>query len=125
MTKLIISIVVSLAILLGFGIFEAVLIESRFTDLNKEIAALIPKAQEEKISVSDFDPTFKKWEELRHVSELFLTHADIHEVNMRMRECMACIENKDYNAANVQLSVLTELTEYIPRNVAPALRNII
>jgi di/tricarboxylate transporter len=125
MTKLTVSILVSLAIILVFGVVELTIVDRNFSKLKAEVDKLIPRAKEEAITVGDFTPVVSLWQTTRKRSEFFLTHNDLNEVNMRIAECKAFAETGEYSSTHMQLTVLSEILAYIPRTVKVAWRNIV
>ncbi|MDD3831377.1 MAG: DUF4363 family protein [Clostridia bacterium] len=124
MNKSIIIAIVILALVLGAGIVEVVYISRMFDDLTETVVALKESALAETLVRQDGTALIMQWKQVRERAELFLPHTDVYELNLRMAECHAYIEQSDYKMAYAQLCIIEELTQYIPHLITPDIKHI-
>lgn len=125
MNKGIIIAAAVLAVILAVGIFECLYLKNNYTSLADEISICIEKAKAETLATRDCDDLEKHWIDLRETTELFLPHADIYELNLRIYEGISNAKSGDMKETAVHLSIAKMLAEYIPQLVRPLFSHII
>lgn len=125
MNKGVIIAAIVLAVILALGITECVFLKKNYTTLAKELELCIEKAQNEALTKEECDALEDMWVKIREKSELFLPHADIHELNLRIFEGTSNTRNGDYKQATVHFSVAKMLAEYVPQLVRPYISHIV
>lgn len=110
---------IAIALILAFGIVEFVILENEYKKINDETLSLMDKAQNKTITVDDMEEFTKNWVALREKAEILLPHVDVYECNLRIAESKGFVTVGDFDNAYVQLSVVEELTRYIPHLMKP------
>lgn len=124
MTKSILAGIIALVLVLSCGIVEVVLLKKDYEELHTECVQVITLAEKETLTEDRFDEFRDKWVKLREVSELFLPHQDVYELNLRFAESQAYVEQKDFEQLLAQLSVIEELLAYVPHLMTPSFNHI-
>ena len=110
---------IAVVLILAFGIVEYVVLENEYEKLNTDTLSLMNKAENKTITVGDMEEYMEKWISLREKAEILLPHVDVYECNLRIAECKGFVAVGDFESAYVQLSVVEELTKYIPHLMKP------
>jgi len=112
-------------LLVAIGIGEIVLINKNFGTFRNKLAANGQMAAAGSLTLGEFDQTWDFWKSKRTFFDFCLTHHETIEVEMRLAECYAYLENGDYDGLNVQLKVLIELSEHIPHKCFPRIEHLL
>lgn len=125
MTKSIIAGLIALVLVVSAGVVEVIVLKNRYDELYDECCEVLHSAEEEKLSTESFNTFRDHWVALREMSELFLPHQDVYEINLRFAEAQAYVEQKDFKQVVAQLSVVEELLEYVPHLMTPNWNHLI
>lgn len=122
--RLIVALLV-LALLIAVGIAELIVLDSCYGNLYDSCSALSVQVLDNSVDIEQYDSMVRQWCTTRTLSELFLPHNDIWEINARIAECRANIVSDQYEQAYANMAVLLELIQYIPHNALPTLSHIL
>ncbi|MEG1711189.1 MAG: DUF4363 family protein [Clostridia bacterium] len=124
MKKNIISLIIAVLIVFVFGFAELAIVINGYAELTKQLSDLLVLADNETITETEIQTCYNYWEHLREISEFWLNHNDINEINMRMAECMSYVRKKDFSQVRMQINVMLFFAEFIPKALQPTLENI-
>lgn len=124
MSKSIITMIIALVLVLSAGICEVVVVRQEYEKLQQECQSVLDAAKAETLTQSEFDTFYQNWHSLRELSELFLPHLDVYELNLRVAESKACLEIDDMETMCAQMEIVNELLQYVPHMMTPSLRHI-
>ena len=124
MTKSIWAGVVALVIVVACGVVEVAVLTDGYNSLAESCQEMIAKAEDETITEDEFENFANKWLELREQSELLLPHNDVYELNLRVAEARSYVKSQDYKQLHAQLTVVSELLDYIPHLMQPSFKHI-
>ena len=125
MTKSIIAGIIALVLVVAAGVVEVIVLRNDYEQLYDECCDVLQIATDEKLSKQQFDEFRDHWEKLREISELFLPHQDVYEINLRFAEAQAYVEQQDFKQVVAQLSVVEELLQYVPHLMTPSFNHIV
>lgn len=125
MTKSIVCGIVALALVLGCGITEVVVLSDSYGDLHQQCLGAMEKAEAHTLTEKEFVVFRKNWEKLREASELLLPHSDVYELNLRFAEAQIYVRQHNYPQLSAHLSVIEELLRYVPHLMVPSLVHIL
>lgn len=120
MTKSIVCGIVALALVLGCGIAEVVVLSDGYGNLHQQCLGAMEKAEAHTLTEKEFVVFRKNWEKLREASELLLPHSDVYELNLRFAEAQIYARQQNYPQLSAHLSVIEELLRYIPHLMVPS-----
>ncbi len=124
MTKSIVAGIIALALVLSCGIVEVVVLKKDYEKLHDECVQVMSLAEEETLTEERFNEFRDRWVKLREISELFLPHQDVYELNLRFAESQAYVEQRDFEQVLAQLSVVEELLAYVPHLMTPSFNHL-
>ncbi len=116
---------IALLVILVAGIFEVVYVNQEYAKVEQQCKVLLDKAKDKTLTTNEFDDFYKNWHNLREKSELFLPHVDVYEINLRISESKALLDNGDFEMVYAQLEIAHNLLQYIPNMMIPSLKHII
>ncbi|MEG1528214.1 MAG: DUF4363 family protein [Clostridia bacterium] len=125
MNKSLIIALILLVVVITGGVLEFVLVGKEYKKFEKQVEVYKQKAFDKTITNENVIDMKKQWIKLRELSELFLPHIDTYELNLRITDCTAFVELKDYKNAYNQLSIIAMLAEYIPNLAVPDIQHVI
>ncbi len=125
MTKNIWAGLVALVLVLSCGILEVVLLSKSYEKLAAECDEIIAKCDDESLTLNEYNVFRDKWVDLREKSELLLPHVDVYEINLRFAEGQAYAEDGDFAQLKAQLTVVSELLDYVPHLMKPSIKHIL
>lgn len=117
--------IVVLAIIIGFGIFEAMCVKKIYKDFENKIDNLIESCRNETLDVDSYAVFCQEWLKVREKSELFLPHNDVYEMNLRVSEIKTYVEQEDYELCLAHLSVMKDLAKYISHLATPSIQHVL
>lgn len=125
MTKNIWAGIIALVLVITCGVLEVVLLSRDYEKLADYCDEILSKCKNETLTVTEYNDFKEKWVALRETSELLLPHIDVYEINLRVAEGQAYVEQQDYDNLEAQLSVVAELLEYVPHLMKPNFKHIV
>ena len=124
MNKNLIFGLVALLLLIGCGVVEVLVLKDEYKQLYQEMDYLLQQCNDHSLTVETYQDFCNKWVELREKSELFLPHADVYEINLRVYETVSYVQKGTYDTAHAQLCVIKELLGYVPHLITPNFAHI-
>ena len=125
MSRSVVTLLIALLVILVAGIFEVVYVNQEYAKVEQQCKVLLDKAKDKTLTTNEFDDFYKNWHDLREKSELFLPHVDVYEINLRISESKALLDNGDFEMVYAQLEIAHNLLQYIPNMMIPSLKHII
>ena len=125
MVKSLTAIFVSLALLLGAGLFEWFYVEDQFSSFGKEVETLVLKTQAEEANVEDAKAVQSSWERRKEKLHVWIPHNDIARIDEYLAEAVRLVGEKQYAFAVSKLEIILHLTECLPDTYRPAIENIL
>ena len=125
MSRSVVTMLIALLVILVAGIFEVVYVNQEYAKVEQQCKVLLDKAKDKTLTTNEFDDFYKNWHDLREKSELFLPHVDVYEINLRISESKALLDNGDFEMVYAQLEIAHNLLQYIPNMMIPSLKHII
>ncbi len=125
MTKNIWAGLIALVLVITCGVLEVVLLSRSYERLATECEQIMNKCTDQTLTVAEYNEFREDWVRLREQSEILLPHADVYEINLRVAEGQAYVEQGDYEQLLAQLSVVIELLDYVPHLMKPSLKHIV
>jgi flagellar motor component MotA len=124
--KVVSFIVISLVLIIGFGIFTTTSINSSAEKLTHHIDILEENIAEEKWQESSQSSKeiSRLWSETKKTWLLFLDHQEIDNIDLTYARLNKYIEAKDLPSALAEVAALKLLVKHIPDISALTLRNI-
>lgn len=125
MIRTIISIVITLALLVGAAVYENLHVQASFALFSEAIVALYDKTEEESATYEDGTAVQALWEEQKRTLHIWIPHSSILEVDYQLYDAVGCLYVKDYKSAIPKLEVLMGMCENIPSSYSLRLENIL
>ena len=125
MIRTIISIVITLALLVGAAVYENLHVQAAFALFSEAIASLYDKTEEESATYEDGTAVQALWEEQKRTLHIWIPHSSILEVDYQLYDAVGCLYVKDYKSAIPKLEVLMGMCENIPSSYSLRLENIL
>ena len=125
MTKSILAGIIALVLVVSAGVVEVVVLRNRYEELYAECCEILDISEKEELTMERFNEFREHWEDLRELSELFLPHQDVYEINLRFAEAQAYVEQQDFAQVSAQLHVVEELLQYVPHLMTPNFYHLI
>lgn len=116
MLKTIISIVVTLAIILGLSFFEIWYVSSVFDEFSSVLQGLYDKSVSQTATKQDGVAVQTFWEEKKHGLHVWIPHSAIVEINYQLDEAVGFLITEDYPSTLSKLEVLICMCEDVPRS---------
>lgn len=125
MTKNIWAGLIALVIVITCGVLEVVFLSQDYKELYDQCNYVMEKCNDNTLTTEEYNDFRQNWVELRETSELLLPHVDVYEINLRFAEGQAYVEQGDYEQLYAQLTVISELLEYVPHLMTPNIKHIV
>ena len=124
MVRCLISIIISLAIVIGGMFYENIFIRSTFDELNTMLDEVHLKLQEETAVADDILAVQKFWITKKKQLHALISHTEIKEVDLWISECVTYTKYKSFEDAEAKIEVVKELCEQIPKSYLLRFENI-
>ncbi|MDE6411171.1 MAG: DUF4363 family protein [Clostridia bacterium] len=125
MVKSLTAILVSIALLIGAGLFEWFYVEKQFTEFEEEVQTLALKTDAEEANIEDAKAVQTSWERRKERLYIWIPHNDITRLDEYLAESVRLIGNKEYSLASAKLEVVLHMTCCLPGTYRPAIENIL
>ncbi len=123
MKSIVIPLIV-LALIIGFGIYEVISINNIYGAFEEKVDYMITLAENKSLTEEEYDYFCEIWLEVRAKSEFFLPHNDVYEINIRVSETKAYVQERDYELCLGHLEVIKDLSNYIRHFTRPDLPHV-
>lgn len=125
MVKSLTAILVSLALLLGAGLFEWFYVEKQYSSFEKEVQTLAVKTEAEEANIEDAKAVQSSWEKRKERLHIWTPHNDIARLDEYLAEAVRLIGEKEYSLASAKLEIILHMTKCLPATYRPAIENIL
>ena len=124
MVKTIISIVVTIALMIGLCLYEVYYVQTTFDNFHEVLRTLQHKAAMETASYDDGLAVREFWDEHKTHLHVWVPHTVLYEIDYQLDEAVGCICVEDYQSALPKMEVLLGLSENIPNSYSLNFQNI-
>ena len=124
MNKNLIFGLIALVLLIACGVVEVLVLKDEYKQLYQQVDYLLELCDQQTLSTQAYQQFCDEWVELREKSELFLPHADVYEINLRVYETASYVEKQAFDTAHAHLSVVKQLLDYVPHLITPDFAHI-
>ena len=125
MVKSLTAIFVSLALLLGAGLFEWFYVEDQFSSFGKEVETLVLKTQAEEANIEDAKAVQVSWERRKDRLHIWIPHNDIARLDEHLAEAVRLIGEKEYSLASSKLEIVLHMSKCLPGTYRPEIGNVL
>ena len=125
MIKTIISIVVSVALLIGIAVFENVHIRHTFELFSQALEALYEKTEAGVVTHDDGVAVENFWEKKKRTLHIWVPHTANLEVDYQLYEAVGYLYVQDFQSAMPKIEILKGMCENIPQAYRFSLDNIL
>ena len=124
MKKVLITIICSLILLVGGGVYEQAVVLKQFDEFKKSVSICKDKADEETLTLTDMKDLQSGWEDKRKYLHVFIPHTEIKEIGLWLSEAIAFTEYDNMEETSDKLQVIYDLSCQIPENFRIKIENI-
>ena len=124
MIRTIVSILVTLALILGVSIYDIHFVQATFQTFHTELRALKQKAELDTATYSDGLAVRSYWDTKKKVMHIWVPHTPLAEIDYQLDEAIGYLYVQDYEGAMPNIEVLLGLSENIPDSYTLSLGNI-
>ncbi|MBD5636406.1 MAG: DUF4363 family protein [Clostridia bacterium] len=125
MVKSLSAILVSIALLIGAGLFEWFYVDKQFSSFEKEVQTLAVKTEAEEANIEDAKAVQSSWEKRKERLYVWIPHNDISRIDEHLAEAVRLIGEKEYSLAAAKLEVVLHMSSCLPDTYRPAIENIL
>ena len=118
------AVVVTLALILGLGIFEQIFIKTTFEEFNSRLDSFIVE-EDETYDLKQIKETQEWWENRHKYLELFLPHNQLIEISITYGELVGAVAAEDFDSAQALLNRIRQTGEEFEDMYALRIGNII
>ena len=113
--KIIPSIIISGAILLGLTVSELIYVENTFEVFHDGLTAIYQKTENSEATHEDGNALQLFWEEKKKILYLWLPHTLIDQVDYHLGEALGYLYQGNYEDSLPKFELLLDMAETIPR----------
>lgn len=124
MVKSIVSIIVSVAILLGAALYEHWFLSKTFNELNNMLDVVYEKLEDKQAVEDDILAVQKLWLNKKRALHIYIPHTEIKEIDLWIAECVTYTKYDKFEDAQAKVEVVRELCEQIPKTFLMRLENL-
>ena len=125
MVKSLSAILVSIALLIGAGLFEWFYVDKQFSSFEKEVQTLAVKTEAEEANIEDAKAVQTSWEKRKERLYVWIPHNDISRIDEHLAEAVRLIGEKEYSLAAAKLEVVLHMSSCLPDTYRPKIENIL
>lgn len=118
------AVVVTLALIIGFGIFEQIFIKTTFEEFNSRLDSFIVE-KDETYDLKQIKETQEWWEKRHKYLELFLPHNQLIEISITYGELVGAVAAEDFDSAQALLNRIRQTSDEFEDMYALRIGNII
>ncbi|MBQ9118338.1 MAG: DUF4363 family protein [Clostridia bacterium] len=116
MIRTIVSIVISLALLIGGCLWEGAYIENNFALLASTIQTLYEKTEDGTATHEDGEAVEVFWQTKKQKMHLLLPHVAVQQIDFELNEALGYLYQGNFQDALPKMEVLLQLTEVVRQN---------
>ena len=124
MVKMLLSAVLSLALLVGAAIWETAYLNAEFGEVRAALGTLEAKTRDESALPDDARALQRLWEEKKKKLHAVIPHGDIAYIDYWLGEAEGCIQARLYEDALAKIEVLLVICRQLPQTYALTFENI-
>ena len=124
MVKTIISIVVTIALMIGLCLYEVYYVQTTFDNFHEVLRTLQHKAAMENASYDDGLAVREFWDEHKTHLHVWIPHTVLYEIDYQLDEAIGFLRIEDYESALPKIEVILGLSENIPDGYILSFGNI-
>lgn len=125
MVKTAISILVSLAVIVGVSYLEVWQVNRAFSIFREALVSLYKKTESEQATHEDGKSVRLLWEKEKRTLYFWLSHTVIENIDYQLNESLGYLYEGGYQDALPKLEILIKMSEYIPDSYTLDWENII
>ena len=118
------AVVVTLALILGLGVFEQIFIKTTFEEFNSRLDSFIVE-EDETYDLKQIKETQEWWENRHKYLELFLPHNQLIEISITYGELVGAVAAEDFDSAQALLNRIRQTSDEFEDMYALRIGNII
>ena len=116
MIRTIISIVITLALIVGISIYDIYYVQNTFRLFHEELRTLKQKTELEEATYSDGLAVRSYWDTKKHIMHIWVPHTVLAEIDYQLDETIGFLYVQDYVAAIPKIEVILGLSENVPNS---------
>ena len=116
MIRTIVSIILSLALLVGISAWEGHYLERNFEQIENTIQSLYDKTEEGTATHEDGEAVEIFWQEKKHKMHFILPHSAVQQIDFELNEALGYLYQGNFQDALPKMEVLLQITEVIRQN---------
>ena len=124
MIRTIVSVLLTLAIIIGASIFEIHYVQSTFELLHTELRTLKQKTELGEATYTDGLAIRSYWDTKKKKLHIWVPHSSLAEIDFQLDETIGFLYLGDYEGALPKIEVVLGLSENVPSGYALRLGNI-
>lgn len=124
MVKTIWTITLTIALLVGLGIFEHFFVKQQFNELESALYTLQEKVQEKTALKTDGETVRVLWNKEKEKLHMIIPHNNIAHIDNWLSEAIGLIETEHYELALSKIEVLIDICVQIPDTYGVSFENI-
>lgn len=125
MVKTAISILISLAVIIGVSVLEVTQVNLAFSAFRSSLISLYQKTEREQSTHEDGKAVRMLWEKEKRKLYFWLSHTVIENIDYQLNEALGYLYEGGYQDALPKLEILIKTSEYIPDSYSLDWENII
>ena len=115
MTRTLISIAITLALILAGSFYELYYVKTTFSELKITLLALYDKSESKIATYEDGRALQMFWESKKRNLQIFLPHSALLEIDYQLGEAVGFLYVQDYESTIPKLEILVAMSENIPK----------
>ena len=125
MVKTAVSILISLAVIIGVSVLEVTQVNLAFSAFRSSLISLYQKTEREQSTHEDGKAVRMLWEKEKRKLYFWLSHTVIENIDYQLNEALGYLYEGGYQDALPKLEILIKTSEYIPDSYSLNWENII
>ena len=125
MVKTAVSILISLAAIIGVSVLEITQVNLSFVSFRHALTSLYQKTEREIATHEDGTAVRMLWEKEKRKLYFWLSHTVIENIDYQLNESLGYLYEGGYQDALPKLEILIKMSEYIPNSYSLNWENII
>ena len=125
MIRAIVSIVITLALLIGVSIYEIYYVQTTFQNFETSLRSLKGKIEREEANHDDGLAVRALWDEKKKIMHVWIPHTALQEIDYQLDEAIGFLYVQKYEDALPKLEVLIGLSENVPKGYTFHIGNIL
>lgn len=116
--------IVAIALIIGGGIAEEILVSKVFEEFSERLSDILDSPNEE-YSYEEVEATHEWWAKRHKYMELSLPHVQLNEIEITYGELLGAVEAEDYDSATALLNRIKSTSDALSEMFGFRLGNII